>query len=117
MHASCELVATGKWSLRFCPSVVSIHSLNAFASPQAVYSFPLLIQNPVSRSFRNCRAQDLCPEESTLCPLNNLLVDGLWGVVHNDCAGLVVNLCVDTSVADEVDDPLLTLVLREAEAG
>jgi hypothetical protein len=62
-------------------------------------------------SFRDRCAQDLCPEETALCPLDDLLVDGLWGVVHDDCAGLVVDLGVDTGVADEVDDPLLTLVL------
>jgi hypothetical protein len=62
-------------------------------------------------SFRNRRAQDLCPEETALCSLNDLLVDGLWRVVHDDCAGLIVDLRVDTGVADEVDDPLFTLVL------
>jgi len=38
-------------------------------------------------------------------------------MVHDDCAGLVVDLCVDACVADEVDDPLLALILRETEAG
>jgi len=69
------------------------------------------------RSFRDRSAQDLSPEEAALCPLDDLLIDGLWWVVHNDCAGLVINLCVYACVADEVDNPLLTLVLREAEAG
>lgn len=68
------------------------------------------------RSFRNRGAQDLCPEEPALCSLNDLLVYALRGVVHNDCAGLVVNLGVDACVADQVDDPLLTLVLRQAKA-
>jgi hypothetical protein len=62
-------------------------------------------------SFRNRCAQDLCPEETALCSLDDLLVDGLWGVVHDDCAGLVIDLGVHTCVADEVDDPLLSLVL------
>jgi hypothetical protein len=68
-------------------------------------------------SFRNGGAEDLCPEEAALCALNDLLVDGLWWVVHDDCAGLVVDFCVDARVADEVDDPLFALVLREAKAG
>jgi hypothetical protein len=38
-------------------------------------------------------------------------------VVHDDGAGLVVDLGVDARVADQVDDPLLALVLRQAEAG
>jgi hypothetical protein len=63
------------------------------------------------RSFRYGSTQDLCPEETALCPLDNLLVDGLWWVVHDDCAGLVVNLRIDACVADEVDDPLLSLIL------
>jgi hypothetical protein len=32
-------------------------------------------------------------------------------MVHDDCAGLVIDLRVDARVADEIDDPLLTLVL------
>ncbi|KAJ8112104.1 hypothetical protein OPT61_g5455 [Boeremia exigua] len=59
---------------------------------------------------------DLGTEEAALCALDDLLVYALWGVVHDDCAGLVVDLGVDTCVADQVDDPLLTLVLRQAEA-
>jgi hypothetical protein len=38
-------------------------------------------------------------------------------VVHDDGAGLVVDLGVDAGVADEVNNPLLTLVLAQAEAG
>lgn len=64
-----------------------------------------------SRSFRNSRAKNLCPEEASLCPLDDLLVDGLWWVVHDDRAGLVIDLCIYTSVPDKVDNPLLTLVL------
>jgi len=36
-------------------------------------------------------------------------------VVHDDGALLVVNLCVDAGVADQVDDPLLTLVLGQTK--
>lgn len=61
-------------------------------------------------------AHQLCPEEAALCSLDDLLVDALRRVVHDDCAGLVVDLGVDACVADQVDDPLLALVLRQAEA-
>jgi hypothetical protein len=46
-----------------------------------------------------------------------LLVDAHGRVVHDDGAGLVVDLGVDAGVADEVNNPLLTLVLAQAEAG
>ena len=62
-------------------------------------------------------AEDLCAEEAALGALDNLLVDAHGRVVHDDGAGLVVNLGVNASVADEVDDPLLTLVLAQAKAG
>lgn len=62
-------------------------------------------------SLRHRSAQDLCPEESALRSLNNLLIDRLWWVVHNHCAGLVIDLCVYTGVADEVDDPFLSFIL------
>jgi hypothetical protein len=61
--------------------------------------------------------KDLCPEEGTLCLLDDLLVYGLRGVVHDDCALFVVNLGVDSGVANQVDNPLLTLVLVETETG
>lgn len=64
----------------------------------------------------NGSTEDLSAEETTLCPLDDLLVDGLRGMVHDDCALLIVDLCVDAGVSDEVDDPLLALVLRETEA-
>lgn len=90
-----------------------------------------------SKSFRNSRAvnmlvfvdlhmmnsamaqglpQDLSPEEGTLCLLNDLLVHRLRWVVHDNGALLVVDLGIDTGVADQVDDPLLTLVLAETQA-
>jgi hypothetical protein len=120
MHARI-LRARRSWKLESALlSIRCVRSLNASATlhlPTSGLLVSLLSRNPSSRSFRHCRAQNLRPEEPALCPLNNLLVDGLWGVVHDDRAGLVVDLCVDTGVADEVDDPLLALVLREAEAG
>lgn len=60
-------------------------------------------------------AEDLGPEETALCPLNDLLVDGLRWVVHDHGALLVVDLCVDAGISDKVDDPLLALVLRQTE--
>ena len=65
----------------------------------------------------NGSREDLCSEEATLCTLDDLLVDADGWMVHDDGAGLVVDLGVDAGVADQVDDPLLTLVLAEAEAG
>jgi hypothetical protein len=62
-------------------------------------------------------AEDLCAEEAALGALNNLLVDAHGRVVHDDGAGLVVDLGVNAGVADEVNNPLLTLVLAQAEAG
>ncbi len=85
-------------------------------------------QNPPrieTETPKNGKKQSLChsstkhlrPEEATLCALNDLLVDGLRGVIHDHGAGLVVYFCVDARVADEVDDPFFAFVLREAEAG
>jgi len=59
--------------------------------------------------------QDLCAEEGTLGLLNDLLVYRLGRVVHDHGASLVVDLGIDTGVADEVDDPLLTLILAQTE--
>lgn len=69
------------------------------------------------RSFCYRSAEHLCPEEAALSPLNHLLVHRLRRVVHDDGARLVVDLGVHARVADQVDDPLLTLVLAEAETG
>ena len=62
-------------------------------------------------------AENLCAEEAALGALDNLLVDAHGRVVHDDGAGLIVDLGVDAGVADEVNNPLLTLVLAKAEAG
>lgn len=56
-------------------------------------------------------AEDLGPKESTFCSFDNLLVDGAGRVVHHHCAFLVVDLGIDSSITDEVDNPLLTLIL------
>lgn len=58
-------------------------------------------------------AQDLSAEEATLGALNDLLVHGLRWVVHNHSALLVINLGVDARIADEVDNPLLALILAQ----
>ena len=73
-----------------------------------LYTFP----SSILRSFRNRSTQDLCPEEATLCPLNDLLVYALRWMVHDDCAGLVINLSVDACIADQVDNPFLAFILR-----
>lgn len=61
--------------------------------------------------------KDLRPEEPSFRPFDDLLIDGLWRVVHDDDAFLVVDLSVDARVTDQVDDPFLAFGLREAEAG
>lgn len=58
---------------------------------------------------RDRGAEDLSAEKATLRALNNLLINGHGWVVHNDSSGLIVNLGVNTCVADEVDDPFLAL--------
>lgn len=63
----------------------------------------------------NGGAQDLSPEEASLRSLDDLLVDGGRRVVHNDSTLLVIDLSIDTSISDEVDDPLLTLAIRESQ--
>lgn len=59
----------------------------------------------------------MCPEESTLGLLDDLLVHRLGRVVHNNGALLVVNLGINTCVTDQVDNPLLALILVQAETG
>ena len=57
-------------------------------------------QEVQERSFGNGGAEDLGPEKAALGALDDLLVDGLRRVVHDDGAGLVVDLGVDACVAD-----------------
>lgn len=61
--------------------------------------------------------QHLCPEESTLGLLDDLLVHRLGRVIHDHGALLVVDLGINTCVADQVDNPLLALILVQAETG
>lgn len=61
--------------------------------------------------------EDLRSEEAALGLFNDLLVDVVGRVVHDDGAVLAVDLGVETGLADQVDDPLLTVVGVEAETG
>lgn len=58
----------------------------------------------------------MCPEESTLRLLNNLLIDTRRRMIHYHCAGLIIDLGVDSGIANEVDNPFLTFIGREAKA-
>lgn len=65
----------------------------------------------------NSGVEDLCPEETTLGLLNDLLVDVVGRVVHHHSAVLAVDLGVQSSLADKVDNPLLTIVGVQTELG
>ena len=62
----------------------------------------------------NSIPQNLSPKESTLGLLNNLLIYRLRRVVHNDCSLLVVDLCINPRVTDQVNNPLLAFILTQA---
>lgn len=66
-------------------------------------------------SFRNGSTQHLGPKERALGLLNHLLVDTLGRMVHHNCAGLIIDLGIDSGVADEVDNPFLTFGGGQAE--
>jgi hypothetical protein len=59
----------------------------------------------------------LCPEETTLGLLNDLLVDVVRRVVHHHGTILAVDLGVQSSLPDQVDNPLLTIVRVQAKLG
>lgn len=59
----------------------------------------------------------MCPEESALGLLNDLLVNVVGRVVHNDSAILAVNLGIQARLADQVHDPLLSIVRVQAKLG
>ena len=88
-----------------------------FLTPKLASKVIVFFEVLRSRSLGHGGTQHLGAEEAALCALDDLLVDALRRVVHDDGAGLVVDLGVDARVADQVDDPLLALVLRQAEAG
>jgi hypothetical protein len=85
-----------------CVSVESRSRVAATVACRFIFVFALL---------GHSSAEDLCAEEAALGALDDLLVDAHGWVVHDDGAGLVVDLGVDAGVADEVNNPLLTLVL------
>jgi hypothetical protein len=68
-----------------------------------------------SLSLRNRSADDLCPEEPTLRPLNHLLVHALRWMVHDHRPLLVVDLRIHPCVPNKIDDPLLSLVLAQVQ--
>lgn len=76
-----------------------------------------LRRNGQRRLFRDGSVEDLRSEEAALGLLNDLLVDVVGRVVHDDGAVLGVNLGVETGLADQVDNPLLAVVGVEAELG
>lgn len=63
----------------------------------------------------NSSAQNLCPKEAALRPLNDLLVHTTWRVVHNDRTLLIIDLRINPRVPDQIHDPLLALVLIQAK--
>lgn len=67
--------------------------------------------------FGNSSVEDLCSEESTLGLLNDLLVNVVGGVVHDDGAVLAVNLGIQAGLANQVDDPLLAVIRVQAKLG
>lgn len=75
---------------------------------------PFMSQSGRCRLLGNGGVEDLCSEESALGLLNDLLVDIVGRVVHDDGAVLAVNLGIESSLPDQIDDPLLPLVGVEA---
>ena len=67
----------------------------------------LVLTSSLFSSLRDSRAQNLSSEECSLCLLNHLLVHTLRWVIHNHSASLVVDLCVDSRVSDEIYNPFL----------
>ena len=65
----------------------------------------------------NSSTQNLCSEEAALRALNDLLINTAWRMVHDYRAFLVINLGVYPRVSNQVDDPLLTLILVQTKAG
>ncbi len=62
-------------------------------------------------SFGNGGVEDLSAEESALGALYHLLIHGLRWMIHQHSAVFVINLRIHAGVADQVDDPLLSVVL------
>lgn len=69
-----------------------------------------------ARLLRYCCGQHLSSEKASFRSLDDLLVDWLWWMIHHHCSCLIVDFGIDSGIADEVNDPFLSLVLRQAEA-
>ena len=54
-------------------------------------------------------------EKAPLCPLNDLLIYRVCRVIHQHRSLLVVEFSIHSRVPDQVDDPLLSLVLVQAQ--
>lgn len=63
----------------------------------------------------NSSVKNLSAEEASLGLFDNLLVHVVRWVVHDDSAVLRINLGIEASIADQVDNPLLAIVGVEAE--
>lgn len=79
-------------------------------SIEPVLVVPFAVEIPLSR-YRSTK--DLGPEKSTLSSFYNLLIYGAGRMVHDNRALFIVNLGIDSCVTDEVDNPLLALVLAQ----
>jgi hypothetical protein len=110
---------SGEKSVKSVKSLSHRSELHSASLPSLVFAYcdRSLSFQIVFALLGHSGAKDLCAEETALGALDNLLVDTHGRVVHDDSAGLVVNLGVDPSVADEVNNPLLTLILAQTEAG
>jgi hypothetical protein len=76
--------------------------------PTAIFRLRLLLSNRGT--------QYLSPKEASLRPLDDLLVDTAWWMVHHNCTLLVVDLCVHPGISDQVDNPLLAFVLVKSKS-
>ncbi len=74
--------------------------------------------NPgIWKSLRNCRTENLGPEECPFCTLDDLLVHAHGWVIHKHGSLLIVDLCVHPGVTDEIHDPFFAFRGIEVEAG
>lgn len=76
--------------------------------PQAYFSLSLL---------GDSGTQHTRSKMHTLRPLNDLLINRVCRVIHQDSPFSIVKLAIHTRISDEVDDPLLAFVLVETETG
>lgn len=76
------------------------------SSPRAVMEF-LARQYVNDTSLSNSSTEYLCSEESAFGLLNDLLIDALGWMIHDNGAGFVINLRIDFGISDQVNDPFL----------